>query len=324
MIKLMLSYSEIISASLALVLAAPATAMAAPPAAWVSGQGTNEAGCGSQQSPCATFQYVHDNILGPDGGDIVVLGAGVYGAGTLNITKPLSILNDSAGTAAVGAGSGPAISINVPNGGVYLRGLTIDGLGLGQDGVSLSNASKLTITNCVIRNFTHDGIYLQPQGVLNFSAINVIASDNGNNGFDLSPHGSGGIMGFIDHSSAFNNGADGVAIWGANTSANPGNAITINSSNTSNNKGYGVYLYSSSTSPFNTGATIRNTISDNNGVGYYVGDYTIVYFSKSEADYSFSSHSVQIVGNALAYSYGDNSFGPSVSVSGSLKAVPPQ
>jgi len=114
MIKLMLSYSEIISASLALVLAAPATAMAAPPAAWVSGQGTNEAGCGSQQSPCATFQYVHDNILGPDGGDIVVLGAGVYGAGTLNITKPLSILNDSAGTAAVGAGSGPAISINVP------------------------------------------------------------------------------------------------------------------------------------------------------------------------------------------------------------------
>jgi len=61
-----------------------------------------------------------------------VLGAGVYGAGTLNITKPLSILNDSAGTAAVGAGSGPAISINVPNGGVYLRGLTIDGLGLGQ------------------------------------------------------------------------------------------------------------------------------------------------------------------------------------------------
>ena len=45
--------------------AAPAQALVNR--ACVSGHGTDAAGCRAPTSPCRSFQYVHDNIIAPNG-----------------------------------------------------------------------------------------------------------------------------------------------------------------------------------------------------------------------------------------------------------------
>jgi hypothetical protein len=92
---------------------APAGAAGNAISAWVSGTGKDVLGCGSQISPCRTFQYAHDNVLGSNGGDILVRESGSFGP--LTITKSVSVINDGVGTAGTGAPSGQlAVSINAP------------------------------------------------------------------------------------------------------------------------------------------------------------------------------------------------------------------
>src|SRR5579872_5760289 len=135
--------SSTITATVFIVgLAAPAHALSTR--AWVSGHGNDAAGCGSPANPCRSLQYVHDFIIAA-GGEIDVLDPAGYGAVT--ITKALSIVNDGVGTAGIQASSGAtAITINASSSdNVTLRGLSIDGLGSGGNGVALGSGGSLTI-----------------------------------------------------------------------------------------------------------------------------------------------------------------------------------
>src|SRR5579884_2819618 len=129
-------------ASLLLALS-PAEAAGGAARAWVSGHGTDAAGCGAPTNPCRTFQYVHDNIIAA-GGEIDVLDPAGYGAVT--ITKAVSIVNDGVGTAGVQAASGNAITINAGASDlVTLRGLNIDGLGTGANGIVFNSGGSLSV-----------------------------------------------------------------------------------------------------------------------------------------------------------------------------------
>src|SRR5476649_892163 len=146
-----------------IALVASAGAAAATPTAnrvWVSGHGVDQAGCGAPTAPCRSLQYAHDNAVGA-GGEIDILDPAGYGA--LTITKAISVVNDGVGTAGVQATSGNAITINAASGdSVYLSGLNIDGVRQQSlNGILFNSGADLTVTNCVVRHFSSDGIVLQ-------------------------------------------------------------------------------------------------------------------------------------------------------------------
>jgi hypothetical protein len=120
---------------------------------FVSALTGNDASNCDRPTPCRTFQVAHDKTN--DQGEITVLDPGGYG--TLTITKSISIMNDGVGEAGVLVSRGDTgITVDAGAGGyVNLRGITIQGIGLGGGtGLLLKTAFSLTIENCVIRNHT--------------------------------------------------------------------------------------------------------------------------------------------------------------------------
>src|SRR5215471_7202164 len=92
-------------------------------------------------SPCSTFQAAHDAVQAC--GEVDVLDTGGYG--TLNITKSISIVNPGGVIASIATASGQtAISINAgANDTISLRGLTLDGVGVGEAGVAFFSGGSL-------------------------------------------------------------------------------------------------------------------------------------------------------------------------------------
>jgi hypothetical protein len=281
--------SAITGAMLVLCVAAPAHALSNR--AWVSGHGTDAAGCGAPTDPCRSLQYVISNIIAT-GGEIDVLDPAGYGAVTIPFA--LSIVNDGVGTAGVQATSGQnAITINAgTSDNVTLRGLNIDGLSSGGVGINLNSGGSLTITNCVVRHFTATGINIIPSsGTSIVSISSTIASDNGTNGIQFAPTGTGVVTGVISQTTAANNAQSGVVVNNAGSGAT---ATVIDSIafNNAGNAGFGVNA---------AGATMRIglSVATGNSIGLLIGT------------------------NATMSSYGDNKVDGNVmnDVSGTLSSL---
>jgi len=172
----------------AVCCAAPAHAQLAR--TFVSAATGNDANDCNRLTPCRTFQRAHDNTF--DQGEVTVLDPGGYGAVT--IRKSISIVNDGVGESGVLV-SGGVNGITV-NGGpatyVNLRGLTVQGIGFGGGtGLLFTGGFTLTITNCVFRNLTGDGIDFFPIGTAQLSVSNTLLADNGLDGLrTASPDGN--------------------------------------------------------------------------------------------------------------------------------------
>jgi hypothetical protein len=130
---------------------------------WVSGLGDDQNSC-SRAAPCKTFAGAIQKTLA--GGEITAIDAG--GFGTVIITKAITI--DGTGVAAgILAQQGSGITINIqprhsrPNfdRAVRIRGLSINGVGTGSNGINVIAATKVTVEDCVIDGFTADGINVQ-------------------------------------------------------------------------------------------------------------------------------------------------------------------
>src|SRR6516164_6813840 len=113
---------------IAISIAASLPAQAQRARVFVSVNGNDSNPC-TALSPCRTFQAAHDAVQA--GGEIDVLDTGGYG--TLNITKSISIVNPGGVVASIATASGQsAIAINAgPTDTISLRGLTLDGVGIG-------------------------------------------------------------------------------------------------------------------------------------------------------------------------------------------------
>src|SRR5262245_18199332 len=138
--------------------AAPAHAQASR--AFVAAQGSDGNPC-TFALPCRTFQRAHDAVAA--GGEIDVLDPAGYGAVT--ISKSVSIQGHGfAGIATTGGVNGMTIAIAGVV--VNLRGLLLDGAGVGHVGIGFyaggAPGSVLNIQDCVIRNFANDGIQIAP------------------------------------------------------------------------------------------------------------------------------------------------------------------
>jgi hypothetical protein len=225
-------------------LALAVTLSAAPAQAqrvFVSATGVDTNPC-SFTSPCRGFQHAHD--VAPAGGEIDVLDPAGYGA--LTISKAISIQGHGYSGITVASGA-TGITISAPStAAVTLNGLLIDGAGAGQNGIVFTSGGSLTVTNCVVQNFSGsgptagDGILMQPSGTVSFVITNTIVSNNGNDGIHYQPlGGSATANGVIDHVVATKNNL-GISI---NTSLGGGSTtVAISNSIASNNSGNGIIM----------------------------------------------------------------------------------
>jgi hypothetical protein len=169
-------------------------------------------------TPCRTFATAHANTLA--NGEITVLDPGDYGG--LTITKSISINNDSGGEASVtvaGNGGNNSVTGIVVNAAadayVNLRGLTIQGVGFGVTvGLRFNTGLFLTMTNCVVRDHTADGIQFEPLAKGTLSIADTLVTDNGGSGILVQPIGNATVRVSLDHVKVYNNSSQGVLIDG--------------------------------------------------------------------------------------------------------------
>jgi hypothetical protein len=291
--------ASLLAATLAALCLCQSPAQALASRAWVSGHGADAAGCGSPASPCRSLQYVHDNIIAA-GGEIDVLDPAGYGAVT--ISKALSIVNDGVGTAGVQAAFGNAITINAGSGDVIaLRGLNIDGLGSGDNGIVFNSGGGLTVVNCVIRHFVSPnlspgagtGILIQPSsGTINMLLSNVIASDN-YMGFFFSTTSTPSATVVIDRFTATNN-AYGIAVKAMSSSSTFALSNSIASSNN-----IGIYISGAAIA-----ASIDNSSMSGNSEGLHVLNGATVLLGRSVI--TSNGTGVQNDASPKLFTYGDN------------------
>jgi hypothetical protein len=125
---------------------------------FVAAQGSDSNPCTFAQ-PCRSFQVAHNTVAA--GGEVDVLDPADYGA--LTITKSISIQGH--GFAGIAVASGDGITINAgASDKISLRGLLIDGVGTGTNGITFNSGGSLDLQNSLIRNFTGDGIAFLPTG----------------------------------------------------------------------------------------------------------------------------------------------------------------
>lgn len=139
---------------LALLAALPAGAQATR--TWVSGVGDDANPC-SRTAPCKTFAGAISKTA--TGGEINVLDPAGYGGVT--ITKSISIISEGFEAGVLVSGTN-AIIVNAGSGDVVLRGLDIEGLGTGLNGILFLSGASLLVENCTIQNFARKGIDFAP------------------------------------------------------------------------------------------------------------------------------------------------------------------
>jgi hypothetical protein len=141
---------------------------------WVSGVGDDANPC-SRTAPCKTFAGAISKTA--PGGEINVLDPGGFGAVT--ITKSISIVNDGVGSAGVVVSGTNAIIVNAAaTDVVVLRGLDIEGLGTGLNGIRHLSGGSLSVENCTINNFTQKAIDFEPSGASQLAVKNTIIRNN--------------------------------------------------------------------------------------------------------------------------------------------------
>ncbi len=155
---------------IALLLAVLSVSLASLPAhaqatrTWVSGVGDDANPC-SRTAPCKTFAGAISKTAA--GGQINVLDPGGFGAVT--ITKAITINSEFVEAGVLVSGTN-AIIINAGvNDRVVLRGLDIEGLGTGLNGIRFLAGASLHVQKCMIRNFrgaapNGNGISFAPSG----------------------------------------------------------------------------------------------------------------------------------------------------------------
>jgi hypothetical protein len=220
---------------------------------FVSATGSDSNPC-SFVSPCRTFQHAHDVVAA--GGEIDVLDPAGYGAVT--ISKAISIQGH--GYAGIAVPSGDGITINAGTTDlISLRGLLIDGVGSGSNGIKYNTGASLVVEESLIRNFGINGIYFTPNGASSLLVSNTRISDNGtnaqHNGISVQPAGSAVVTGAYDHVILENN-AYGARFEGGGTGQIQ--IFTISNSLVSKNSVDGVFLDTGATSVMVRDSTIVN------------------------------------------------------------------
>jgi len=272
-------------------------------------------------SPCKTFQHAHDAV--DAGGEVTAIDSA--GFGPINITKAVTITSpDGVEAGIVPTGAGDAIDINAgPNDVIVLRGLTLNGSGVGSSGIVLNSGGSLTVTNCAVQNFETDGIYIKSgtSSTVYFAIINTQIFNTGFIGINYQAANFSQATGVIDHV-VVAGGQDGIVINGGQTITNGSTTdVAISNSVVSNHSTEGIFVGNGSVLT----VSIDNTTFNGNFVGINGGSPASVRLSRSVIQgngtgtfNSTSPNTFYTYGNNLIASNSTNSAGTPLNTTDTL------
>jgi hypothetical protein len=246
----------VMAAALALAVTVPViSAQAQAPRTFVSAAGTDNPTC-SFAAPCRHFQAAV-TATSP-GGEVDALDPAGYGP--INIDRAITIEGQGWSYIAPPA-SGIGITINAVSGDVVIHGVSLNGVGVAgfTTGIQFNSGGSLNIQNCVIRNFSLNGIVFMSNTSGQLFVSYTLVSNIGSDGISIGPTGAGTTTGVLDHVQIDNNANEGLFV-GTSTQTIK---LTVTDSVSANNTNVGIYAQSLG----GTSVTImvRNSTSANNG-----------------------------------------------------------
>ena len=288
--------------TIAISIAASLPAQAQRARVFVSVNGNDANPC-TAGSPCKTFQVAHDAVL--PGGEISVLDTGGYGP--LTITKAISIVAIGV-EASIATGSGvDAITINANSATdkISLRGLTLDGQGVGGNGIRFNSGMSLTLADCSIRNFIHDGVgfFTTASTLQSLTVSNSFFNDNTENGLAVETFGSGSVTASIDRSTFSGNHITGLLLAGGGGTGPL--TVGVTDSVAANNGSQGYFVESSSAHSVSN-LSLTHSMAEGNGTGVQAnGPNSTIWLAQSTVTgngIGFDDNA----GTGVIKTYGDN------------------
>ena len=251
--------------SFAVPVLAATSASAQATRTWVSGVGDDANPC-SRTAPCKTFPGAISKTA--TNGEINCLDPGGFGGVT--ITKAITI-SCEAGTAGVLVSGTNAIIVNAPAGAnVYLKGLDIEGLNTGINGINFIAGGGLVVENTVIRGFgSTNGLAIRfaPSTNATLNVVNTVIHHNGGaaggGGIQVAPSGAATVAKAMLDRVTIDRNFIGVAAIGVGGAAE----MMITNSTIANNANIGAFVSGA-------GAVIRigNSVIANNGAAATSGN----------------------------------------------------
>ena len=267
---------------------------------FVSGHGSDSAAC-TLAAPCRTLAVAFAATNA--GGEIDVLDPAGYGALTIN--KAISVVNDGVGTAGVIVPSGGVgIIINArTNDAVSLRGLSIEGAGVGQTGIKFNSGKSLTVENCVIRHMTVDGIdFFSTTATSALTVSNSLIADNGSTGIALQPAGSATAV--FNRVEVNNNGQTGISVDGAISAGTNTIKATVSDSVAAGNGGVG-FESSTNSGQAPTSLMVFHSVAANNVFGVVANGTGAATLRLANSTLTGNANG-WIASGGVVDSYGDN------------------
>jgi|SRR5581483_1569126 len=224
---------------------------------WVSGVGDDANPC-SRTAPCQTFATALSKTS--PGGEINVLDPGGFGAVTIN--KAITISSEGFEAGVLVSGTNGIVIQAGANDTVILRGLDIEGLGTGLDGIKFLSGGALYVEKTIIHHFTANGINFAPNQATPalLFVTDVYSRHNGVNGILIQPAGGAAIQASISKSQLFDNTAAGLRAEGTNGSTN----VSVSEVNSNGNNGAGFAVFTTSGA---VRMNIDSSVSSNNANG---------------------------------------------------------
>jgi hypothetical protein len=270
----------------------PAPAQAQRARVFVSVNGVDGNPC-TAGSPCRTFQFAHDTVAA--GGEIDVLDTGGYGR--LEITKAISIVNPTGVAASIAVASGET-AINVvagPSDVISLRGLTLDGNGVGDTGVFFNAGGGLEMADCVVRGYIA-GVAFEPGNPGTLALSNVSVS-NTRYGITISPFSDNKTLSVtLNRVEVRNNSIAGLEINSNNQTGGKIDVRVVDSILTDNTQ-WGVDIVTSAVTDPRIDVFFLRSVAAKNGIGVNTsGPQSTVRLAES-----------QLTSNAQGYGAGNGS-----------------
>lgn len=193
---------RVASAALAIGLILPflasAPASAQATRTWVSGVGDDANPC-SRTAPCKTFAGAISRTAAA--GEINCLDPGGFGAVT--VTKSITISCETGTAGVLVSGTNGIVFAGAATDYLFLKGLDIEGLGTGINGISFNSGGFLHVEDCAIRRFTGSGILVQATTAVGLTVTRTTLFGNGNGstgaGIRVVPGAGGSAKASITH-----------------------------------------------------------------------------------------------------------------------------
>ncbi len=288
----------IVTAALAFAVTLPGVqAQAQSIRTFVSTAGSDNPSC-SLASPCRHFSAAVAATAA--GGEVDALDPGAYGS--FSITKAITIEGQGWSYVAPPA-NGNAITINAVSGNVFIRGVSLNGVGVANaTGIRFNSGGSLTVRDSVVRNFGLEGIAFLPNSstLSQVYVSNTLVSDNGSHGIFIGPSGSGTTNGVLDHVHMENNVNNGLLVQTTSETIN----VTVNDSVSANNGQLGIDAVSFSGTQVNI--MVRNSAIANNAGAGLSAQGTGATVRATRSTITGNATGWAVVSSGVVTSYNDN------------------